>query len=113
MELATDTMRVHLFDRSDHSREKRVRTAGRPGEVYNIGSGVEVSNRHLTALLLELCGADWDSVEMVTDRPGHDRRYSVDTVKIRTELGWAPRRDFLTALADTVDWYRKHDEWLH
>ncbi|MEU6083151.1 dTDP-glucose 4,6-dehydratase [Streptomyces sp. NPDC047108] len=114
--------KVPLFGSGDNTREwihvddhvaalERVRTAGRAGEAYNIGSGVELTNRQLTALLLEDCGADWSSVERVSDRPGHDRRYSVDTAKIRRELGWAPRRDFRTALAETVDWYRRHDSW--
>ncbi|XTZ15321.1 dTDP-glucose 4,6-dehydratase [Micromonospora echinospora] len=100
---------LHVEDHVDAL--ERVRTRGRPGEIYNIGSGVELTNRALVALLLELCDADWDRVEFVADRPGHDRRYSVDSTKIRTELGWTPRHDLRAALADTVDWYRKNDEW--
>ncbi|MFF4905237.1 dTDP-glucose 4,6-dehydratase [Streptomyces sp. NPDC001260] len=89
-----------------------VRTGGRPGEVYNIGGGTELSNRELTALLLEACGADWDgSVEYVADRKGHDRRYSVDCTKIRTELGYEPRKDFAAGLAETVTWYRDNRDW--
>ncbi|MFD4832541.1 dTDP-glucose 4,6-dehydratase [Streptomyces uncialis] len=89
---------------------ERVRTAGLPGRTYNIGSGVELTNRQLTEALLEQCGADWGSVEFVPDRLGHDLRYSVDSGRIRRELGWEPRRDFRTALAETVDWYRKNDD---
>ncbi|MEU9453438.1 dTDP-glucose 4,6-dehydratase [Streptomyces sp. NPDC048277] len=88
-----------------------VRTRGRAGEVYNIGGGTELSNKELTALLLEACGADWDSVEYVADRKGHDRRYSVNCTKIRAELGYAPRRDFATGLAETVAWYRENRSW--
>ncbi|MER6072939.1 dTDP-glucose 4,6-dehydratase [Streptomyces sp. NPDC001817] len=89
-----------------------VRTKGRAGEVYNIGGGTELTNKELTALLLEACGADWDtSVEYVTDRKGHDRRYSVDCTKIRDELGYAPRKDFATGLAETVTWYRENRTW--
>ncbi|MFE1883362.1 dTDP-glucose 4,6-dehydratase [Streptomyces diastatochromogenes] len=89
-----------------------VRTRGRAGEVYNIGGGTELSNKELTALLLEACGADWDtSVEYVADRKGHDRRYSVDCTKIRTELGYAPRKDFAGGLAETVAWYRENRAW--
>ena len=88
-----------------------VRTKGRPGEVYNIGGGTELSNKELTGLLLEACGADWDSVEYVTDRKGHDLRYSVDCSKARTELGYRPRHDFASGLADTVAWYRDHRAW--
>ncbi|MBC7270932.1 MAG: dTDP-glucose 4,6-dehydratase [Streptomyces sp.] len=88
-----------------------VRTKGRPGEVYNIGGGTELSNRDLTALLLKACGADWDRVEHVPDRKGHDLRYSVDWSKARTELGYRPRHDFATGLAETVDWYRENRSW--
>ncbi|MGC5342119.1 dTDP-glucose 4,6-dehydratase [Streptomyces sp. DT24] len=90
---------------------ERVRTAGRPGEVYNIGGGTELTNRELTSLLLTACGADWDRVDRVEDRKGHDRRYSVDCAKIRDELGYRPGKDFATGLAETVDWYREHRSW--
>ncbi|MFE0513827.1 dTDP-glucose 4,6-dehydratase [Streptomyces sp. NPDC058964] len=88
-----------------------VRTKGRAGEVYNIGGGTELSNKELTGLLLEACGADWDRVESVTDRKGHDLRYSVDWSRIRDELGYRPRRDFATGLAETVAWYRDNRAW--
>ncbi|MFI2215086.1 dTDP-glucose 4,6-dehydratase [Streptomyces sp. NPDC020141] len=91
----------------DHCRGLlAVLTGGRPGETYNIGGGTELTNEELTGLLLEACGAGWDRVERVADRKGHDRRYSVDWTKIRTELGYTPRRDFAEGLAETVDWYR-------
>jgi dTDP-glucose 4,6-dehydratase len=88
-----------------------VRAKGRPGEVYNIGGGTELSNRDLTGLLLQACGADWDRVEYVEDRKGHDLRYSVDWSKARDELGYRPRHDFTTGLADTVAWYRDNRAW--
>ncbi|MEU9397220.1 dTDP-glucose 4,6-dehydratase [Streptomyces sp. NPDC101209] len=88
-----------------------VRTKGRPGEVYNIGGGTELSNKELTGLLLEACGADWDMVEHVEDRKGHDLRYSVDWSKAREELGYRPRHDFTTGLAETIAWYRDHRSW--
>ncbi|GHH29008.1 dTDP-glucose 4,6-dehydratase [Streptomyces rubradiris] len=89
-----------------------VRTGGRAGEVYNIGGGEELSNNEITRMLLEALGADWDSsVEYVTDRKGHDRRYSVDWTKIRNELGYAPRVPFEAGLAATVRWYREHRAW--
>ncbi|MFI1562001.1 dTDP-glucose 4,6-dehydratase [Streptomyces sp. NPDC020490] len=88
-----------------------VRAEGRPGEVYNIGGGTELTNRELTGLLLEACGAGWDRVEHVADRKGHDLRYSVDWSKARDELGYRPRRDFTAGLAETVAWYRDNRAW--
>ncbi|MFF8351830.1 dTDP-glucose 4,6-dehydratase [Streptomyces chartreusis] len=88
-----------------------VRTQGRPGEIYNIGGGTELSNKDLTGLLLKACGADWDRVRKVEDRKGHDLRYSVDWSKARTELGYRPRHDFASGLAATVAWYRDHRAW--
>ncbi|MFF7330115.1 dTDP-glucose 4,6-dehydratase [Streptomyces sp. NPDC008150] len=96
----------------DHCRGvDLVRAKGRAGEVYNIGGGTELSNRELTGLLLEACGAGWDRVEQVADRKGHDLRYSVDWRKAHSELGYSPRHDFTTGLAETVAWYRDHRSW--
>ncbi|MFE1251800.1 dTDP-glucose 4,6-dehydratase [Streptomyces sp. NPDC058735] len=95
----------------DHVRAvELVRTGGRSGEVYNIGGGTELDNRGLTALLLEACGAGWDSVEYVTDRKGHDRRYSVDWRKAHVELGYKPQKNFTEGLAETVAWYRDNPQ---
>lgn len=96
----------------DHCRGiLRVLQGGRPGEVYNIGGGTELTNRELTSRLLELCGADESMVERVVDRLGHDRRYSVDWTKIRDELGYRPEVDFDEGLAATVKWYRENEAW--
>jgi dTDP-glucose 4,6-dehydratase len=85
---------------------------GRPGEVYNIGGGTEITNKELTQRLLDACGASWDdSVRYVEDRKGHDRRYSVDWSKINAELGYAPRHSFEDGLAETVAWYRDNRAW--
>jgi dTDP-glucose 4,6-dehydratase len=84
---------------------------GRTGEVYNIGGGTELSNKELTGLLLEACGADWSSVDHVEDRKGHDQRYSVDITKISTELGYQPAVPFERGLAETVAWYRANRSW--
>jgi dTDP-glucose 4,6-dehydratase len=84
---------------------------GRVGETYNIGGGTELSNKELTALLLEATGADWDRVKRVADRLGHDQRYSVDITKISRELGYEPRVPFAEGLAQTVVWYRENRDW--
>ncbi|WP_318218866.1 dTDP-glucose 4,6-dehydratase [Streptomyces sp. SCL15-6] len=96
----------------DHcSAVELVRTAGAPGRVYNISGGVELSNHELTGRLLAACGADWNRVRYVADRKGHDRRYSVDDSKARTELGYRPRHDFTSGLAATFAWYRDNRQW--
>jgi dTDP-glucose 4,6-dehydratase len=95
----------------DHCRGiQLVLEKGAPGEIYNIGGGTELTNKELTDRLLDACGAAWDSVEYVTDRKGHDRRYSVDITKI-CGLGYEPRVDFATGLADVVQWYRDNEDW--
>jgi dTDP-glucose 4,6-dehydratase len=97
---------------ADHCRGiQLVAEGGRAGEVYNIGGGTELTNRELTERLVEACGADWSSVEPVTDRKGHDRRYSVDITKISQELGYAPQVPFEEGLAATVQWYRDNRAW--
>jgi dTDP-glucose 4,6-dehydratase len=83
---------------------------GETGEIYNVGAGHEITNRELTDRLLALCGADESMVEHVTDRLGHDRRYSVDAAKVRA-LGWSPHRSLDESLADTVAWYRDNRWW--
>ncbi|MFI5960894.1 dTDP-glucose 4,6-dehydratase [Streptomyces asoensis] len=96
----------------DHCRGvDLVRTKGRPGEVYNLGGGTQLSNRELTGLLLDACGAGWERVRHVEDRKGHDLRYCVDWTKARDELGYRPRHDFTAGLAGTVAWYRDHRDW--
>lgn len=84
---------------------------GRAGEVYHIGGGTELSNRELTGRLLAACGADWDRVTRVTDRKGHDLRYSLNIDKSRGELGYQPLVDFDEGLAATVAWYRANRFW--
>jgi dTDP-glucose 4,6-dehydratase len=96
----------------DHCRGiQLVLDRGRPGEVYNIGGGIELTNRELTFRLLDAVGADPSMIEPVADRKGHDRRYSVDWSKIAAELGYAPQVSFDTGLAETVRWYRDHRQW--
>jgi dTDP-glucose 4,6-dehydratase len=84
--------------------------AAADGEVYNIGGGNHVRNVDLTHRILELTGSPESLIRPVEDRPGHDRRYSLDTTKLR-RLGWAPQVEFESGLAETVAWYRQNDWW--
>ncbi len=84
--------------------------AGENGEVYNIGGGNDVRNLALTRRILQLAGKPESLIRHVADRPGHDRRYSLDTTKLRG-LGWTPRIEFDAGLAATVEWYRQNEWW--
>jgi dTDP-glucose 4,6-dehydratase len=85
---------------------------GRSGETYLIGSGDERSNRQIISAILATMEQPADAFDFVNDRPGHDLRYSNDSTKIRTELGWVPQyADFEQGLAATVDWYRANEWW--
>ncbi len=96
----------------DHCRGiAMVLAGGQAGEIYNIGGGTELSNLQLTRRLLDALGADEMSVRRVADRPGHDRRYSVDISKISAELGYSPQVPFEQGLVDTITWYRDNEEW--
>jgi len=83
---------------------------GTPGETYNVGGGNELANLDLTRMILELLDKPMTLVRRVEDRPGHDRRYSVDCSKLRA-LGWTPSHSFDAALRETVDWYQQHTDW--
>jgi dTDP-glucose 4,6-dehydratase len=83
---------------------------GAPGEVYNIGGGNHVKNVDLTHRILALVGKPDSLIKPVADRPGHDRRYSLDTAKLQS-LGWRPRESFEDGLANTVTWYRDNERW--
>ena len=83
---------------------------GAPGEVYNVGGPDEAENIHLVRRLIELTGADESLIEHVTDRLGHDRRYSLSSDKVRA-LGWEPRTSLDGGLERTVDWYRDNEWW--
>ena len=83
---------------------------GQPGEIYNVGGGNQVNTVQLADAILRELGLGPDLKSFVPDRPGHDRRYCLDTTKLR-DLGWAPRYDFQAALAATVTWYVENDWW--
>lgn len=83
---------------------------GEPGEIYNIGADNEMTNRDLTALILEELGKPMSLVRSVPDRPGHDRRYALDATKLR-RLGWRPEASFGDELRETVRWYVDNEAW--
>jgi dTDP-glucose 4,6-dehydratase len=83
---------------------------GEAGQVYNVGGGNEWPNLEITRRILAHTGASDDLITYVEDRPGHDRRYALDTAKMRA-LGWAPQVDFDEGLASTVEWYRDGRPW--
>jgi len=83
---------------------------GTKGEVYNVGGGNEVENVEITRRVLELTGTDESLIRPVADRPGHDRRYSLDTTKLES-IGWTRSRPLDEGLAETVEWYRANRHW--
>ena len=84
---------------------------GEPGEVYNIGSGHEKTNLDVVREILRLMGKPESLIKFVKDRPGHDRRYSIDCSKIRRAWNWKSEIDFAAGLATTIEWYRTHQDW--
>jgi len=86
-------------------------TRASPGAVYNIGAENERPNLDVVRAILKLTGRDESLIRHVTDRPGHDRRYAMNSALIRRELGWSPQHDFEHGLADTVTWYRDNAPW--
>ena len=96
----------------DHSSAAlAVLERGRPGEVYNVGGGNERENIEITKKILAILGKPESLIKYVKDRPGHDRRYAIDSTKIRTELGWRPEHSFEEALERTVKWYVENRRW--
>jgi dTDP-glucose 4,6-dehydratase len=96
----------------DHCRAIELAiTEGVPGETYNVGSGLEASIEEIADLVLELTGKPASLKTIVPDRPGHDRRYLLDSSKLRTELGWEPAVEFDDGLRATVEWYAEHRGW--
>lgn len=85
---------------------------GRIGEVYNVGGNNEKANIEIVKLILQALGKSEDLITYVQDRPGHDRRYAIDNTKITTELGWKPAYTFEQGIAETIEWYQTHQEWM-
>ena len=101
---------IHVDDHND--AVWTIIDKGRIGETYLIGADGEVNNRTVVETILELLGQPSDAFDFVTDRPGHDRRYAIDSTRLREELGWQPTYlDFRSGLAATIDWYRDNTDW--
>jgi dTDP-glucose 4,6-dehydratase len=101
---------IHVDDHND--AVVTILEQGRLGETYLIGADGERTNRQVVETLLELMGKPADWYDLVSDRPGHDLRYAIDSTKLRQETGWQPQyRDIRAGLAQTVDWYTAHPEW--
>lgn len=101
---------IHVDDHSSAVWE--ILTRGRVGETYLIGADGERSNIDVLYAILEAMSQPTDAFDWVRDRPGHDRRYAIDSTKLRTELGWHPEHtDFMAGLRETVEWYRSNEEW--
>ncbi len=101
---------IHTEDHS--SAVWAILTQGKLGETYLIGADGERNNIDVLHAILEGMGKDVDDFDWVRDRPGHDRRYAIDSSKLRRELGWQPiHTDFAEGLADTIQWYRDNEGW--
>ena len=101
---------IHTEDHS--SAVWAVLTRGRIGETYLIGADGEKNNITVLREILKAFGRDEDDFDWVRDRPGHDRRYAIDSTKLRRELGWEPAHtDFAAGLAETIRWYRENEAW--
>lgn len=85
---------------------------GRPGQIYNLGSNQPLTNLEVAAVILEAFGRPSSLIRHVQDRPGHDRRYAIDSSKARGELGWQPRWQLDAGLAATIAWYKEQETWL-
>ena len=90
----------------------KVLTEAEPGTIYNVGGNNEKTNLAVVNLILDRLGKDASLIKHVKDRPGHDRRYAIDSTKIMTELNWAPSVNFEEGMSKTIDWYLQNKKWL-
>lgn len=105
-------VRDWLFVEDHCSAIDAVLNAGKPGEVYNIGGNNEWHNIDIVKLVLDKLGKPHSLIEFVKDRLGHDRRYAIDSSKIRTDLGWEPKTPFAQGISQTIDWYVKNKKFV-
>ena len=120
--LALDDEPLPMYESSNNRREwihaiehaeaiDLIVEAGTPGETYHVGTGVELSVRQIADLVLDELDKPDDLIRIVADRPGHDRRYLLDTSKIRRELGWAPTIPVEDGIRETIRWYASNRDW--
>jgi dTDP-glucose 4,6-dehydratase len=120
--LALDDQPLPLYASTDHRREwlhvldhcravEAIVLEGRDGETYNVGSGREATIDEVADLVLDTLGKPASLKTIVPDRPGHDRRYLLDSTKLRAELGWAPEIDFEAGMRTTIEWYAANRPW--
>jgi len=96
----------------DHNKAvELVLEKGKIGEVYNIGASTEKPNIEIVKLILKQLGKSEELIEYVKDRPGHDRRYAINSTKIKNELAWQPEYSFESAIKNTINWYLENDKW--
>jgi dTDP-glucose 4,6-dehydratase len=114
MYLADGTLTCSILEGwwTDAGTFDRVLYSGLPGETYNIGYGQPATNLSVVRRLLQILRKPEDQIKFVEDRPGHDRRYAIDSSKMRKELDWKPTITFEEGLLRTVEWYRSHPDWV-
>lgn len=101
---------IHVEDHS--SAVWTILTKGKLGETYLVGADGEKSNLQVMRAILRIMGKDEDDFDWAKDRPGHDRRYAIDSTKLRSELGWQPKHiDFKEGLVQTIQWYKNNEQW--
>jgi len=100
---------IYVYDHVN-AIEKLI-TKGNPGQVYNITAYEEITNKTIVQKILDILGKSHDMIEYVEDRPGHDKRYSINCSKIENEVGWTPKYKFDDVLNKTVEWYMQNQSW--
>ena len=97
----------------DHCRAiEMILNNGKVGKTYLVGGQTEdISNLEVIKKILRIMNASEESIKFVTDRKGHDRRYAIDWIVTKDELGWGPKYDFDTALNKTIEWYKNNEDW--
>jgi len=119
---AASNLQIPVYGKGDQIRDwiyvkdhcdalAQVMKRGKPGEIYNISAGNEMPNLKVVESILNMMNRPKSLIEFVDDRPGHDIRYSLDSAKIRTQVGWKPKHNFTEALESTVRWYIGNEEW--